>query len=91
MFESIKNTLSAWNTQNSERAKLQHAYIAVAGTLLLVAGVIGLMNHELGQNILAVAIVCAAMFLANAVAWSLLQSALLFRLTAPKRSGGRKK
>lgn len=91
MFESIKNTLSAWNAQNGERAKLQHAYITIATALLLVAGVIGLMNHELGQNILAVAIVCAAMFLANAVAWSLLQSALLFRLGTSKRQGSRKK
>ena len=91
MFESIKNALMAWNSNNSERAKLQHAYIVLAGALLLVACVIGLMNHELGQNILAVAIVCAAMFLANAVAWSLLQSAILFKLVAPKRSSSRKK
>lgn len=91
MFEPIKEALINWNTKHSERAKLQHAYIVIAATLLIVAGVVGLMNRELGQNILFVAIISATMFLANAVAWSLLQSALLFRLPSVKRQSTRKK
>lgn len=91
MFESLKTSLVAWDTKTSERVKLQHAYIVVAVVLLIVAGVIGLMNRELGQNILVVAIISAAMFLANAVAWSLLQSAFLMRIAASKRSSSRKK
>lgn len=91
MFESLKNSLSAWDAKTSERVKLQHAYIIVAVVLLVVAGVIGLMNRDLGQNILMVAIISAAMFLANAVAWSLLQSAFLMRIAASKRSSTRKK
>lgn len=91
MFESLKTSLAAWDTKTSERVKLQHAYIVVAVVLLVVAGVIGLMNRELGQNILVVAIISAAMFLANAVAWSLLQSAFLMRIAASKRSSTRKK
>lgn len=91
MFESLKTSLAAWDTKTSERVKLQHAYIAVAVVLLVVAGVIGLMNRDLGQNILVVAIISAAMFLANAVAWSLLQSAFLMRIAASKRSSTRKK
>ncbi len=91
MFESLKNSLAVWDTKTSERVKLQHAYIVIAVVLLVVAGVIGLMNRELGQNILVVAIISAAMFLANAVAWSLLQSAFLMRIAASKRSSTRKK
>lgn len=91
MFESIKQTLESWNSTTTERAKLQHTYIGAAGVLLLVAGVIGLMNRELGQNILAVAVVLAAIFIANAVVWSLLQSALLLRLPAQRRQTQRKK
>lgn len=91
MFETIKETLAAWNTKNSERTKLQHAYIVTAALLLVVAGVVGLLNRDLGQNILAVSVVSAAMFLANAVAWSLLQSALLVRLSSIKRAVQRKK
>jgi NADH:ubiquinone oxidoreductase subunit 6 (subunit J) len=89
MFESVKESLAAWNTKYSDRAKLQHAYIAISVLLLVVAGVVGLMNRELGQNILVVSIIGAAMFLANAIAWSLLQSALLFRL--PRRSAPTRK
>ena len=91
MFEPIKDTLIAWNTKHSERAKLQHAYIAIAAVLLVVAGVVGLMNRELGQNILVISILSAGMFLANAIAWSLLQSALLFRLPSTRRTPTRKK
>lgn len=91
MFESLKSSLATWDAKTSERVKLQHAYIIVAVVLLVVAGVIGLMNRELGQNILIVAIISAAMFLANAVAWSLLQSAFLMRIAASKRSSTRKK
>lgn len=91
MFDSVKETLQAWNEKTTERAKLQHAYIGVAAGLLLVAGVVGLLNRELGQNILAVAVALAAIFLANAVVWSLLQSALLLRLPAVRRQTPRKK
>ena len=91
MFESLKSSLTTWDAKTGERVKLQHAYIIVAVVLLVVAGVIGLMNRELGQNILIVAIISAAMFLANAVAWSLLQSAFLMRIAASKRSSTRKK
>ena len=90
MFESMKETLTSWNVKTSERAKLQHAYIVIAVALLIVAGVVGLLNRELGQNILVISIISAAMFLANAIAWSLLQSALLFRLSN-LRSSSRKK
>ena len=91
MLESLKETLATWNTKNGERAKLQHAYIIIAVVLLVVAGVVGLMNRELGQNVLVVSIVSAAMFLANAIAWSLLQSALLSRLSSSRRTSSRKK
>lgn len=91
MFESIKETLAAWNAKTSERAKLQHAYIVIAALLLVIAGIVGLLNRDLGQNILAAAIVSAAMFLANAIAWSLLQSALLVRLSSIRRAAQRKK
>lgn len=90
MFEPLKETLTTWNSKNGERAKLQHAYIAIAAVLLIAAGIVGLMNRELGQNILVISIISAAMFLANAIAWSLLQSALLFRLSQ-RRTSPRKK
>jgi hypothetical protein len=91
MIESLKASLVLWQTRTSDRTKLQHTYIIVAIALLVAAGIIGLLNRELGQNILSVAILSAAIFLANAVVWSLLQSAILSRLSSRRTSVPRKK
>jgi cell division protein FtsW (lipid II flippase) len=91
MFESIKETLVTWNSKNDERAKLQQAYVAIAVIMLIVAGLVGLLNRDLGQNLLLIAIISAGMFLVNAVVWSLLQSALLARLTVRRAASTRKK
>lgn len=80
MYESLKSSLITWNDTTSDRTKLQHFYIAIAAALLVVAGVIGLLNQSLGQQLLAVAIAAAGIFIVNAVAWALLQSFVLFRL-----------
>ncbi|MFZ1361197.1 MAG: hypothetical protein WAS27_04205 [Candidatus Saccharimonadales bacterium] len=85
MYESIKLSLQSWNATTTEREKLQHLYVVASVLLLVVAGVIGLLNQNLGQQILAVAIVSAMLFLVNAVAWALLQSFILFRLAKPGR------
>jgi tellurite resistance protein TehA-like permease len=63
----------------------------MAAGLLITAGIIGLVNHTLGQNILIVAIFSATMFLINAVVWSLMQSAFLTRIVARRNSVSRKK
>lgn len=86
MYQSIKQSLRDWSGETSDRQKLQHTYIAVAVALLLFAGVLGLMNHALGQQVLAAAIIAAAVFLANAVTWALLQSFVLLRLTVQPKS-----
>ncbi|MBI3889648.1 hypothetical protein HY312_03705 [Candidatus Saccharibacteria bacterium] len=80
MYESLKSSLTTWNDTTSDRTKLQHFYIAIATTLLIIAGVIGLLNQSLGQQLLAVAIAAAGIFIVNAVAWALLQSFVLFCL-----------
>jgi len=90
MFESMQESLKKWNTKYSDRAKLQHAYIAVSVGLLLVAGVIGLVDRGVGQNILMVAIISAGAFVTNAVVWALLQSAVLSRLSLRKSSARKK-
>jgi tellurite resistance protein TehA-like permease len=85
MIEIIKDFLLTWKTTSSDRTKLQHTYLVASVALLLGAGVIGLFNREIGQNLLAVAVMAAGVFLINAVVWSLLQSAVLLRLV-PRRT-----
>jgi hypothetical protein len=91
MIESFKTSLALWQTKTSDRTKLQHAYIGVAVVLLVSAGIIGLLNRPLGQNILGIAVLSAAMFLVNAVVWSLLQSAVLSRINTRRPTSTRKK
>ena len=85
MIDIIKDFLLTWKTTSSDRTKLQHTYLAASVALLLGAGVISLFNREIGQNLLAVAVMAAGVFLINAVVWSLLQSAVLLRLV-PRRT-----
>lgn len=91
MTESLNAFLSKWKTNSSDRAKLQHTYLTAAVALVLAAGIIGLVNYGIGQQLLAVAVVCAGVFLANAVVWSLLQSAVLLRLGSSRKTTARKK
>ena len=86
MLHSVKESLVRWNEQTTDRQKLQHAYAGVATVLVLAAGVLGLLNHSLGQQVLAVSIASAAIFLINAVAWALLQSFILLRLAVQPKS-----
>jgi cell division protein FtsW (lipid II flippase) len=90
MIDSFKTILTNWKTATSDRTKLQHTYIAAGVAFILAAGIVGLVNYDMGQSLLAVAIICAGIFLANAVIWSLLQSAVLLRLGA-KHPAKRKK
>lgn len=91
MFDALNESLQKWNTKYDSRAKLQHTYIVAAIGLVLAAGVIGLVNRSMGQNVLVAAIISAGAFLTNAVVWSLLQSAVLSRLAARRKSAVKKK
>lgn len=86
MFSTIVKSLQEWNTSTDSRQKLQHAYLAGALALILGAGIIGLINYELGQKILLAAFICIAVFLANAIAWALLQSFVLLRISDSGKS-----
>ncbi len=79
MFESLRESVASWHAKNDDRAKLQHTYIVSAFALLVAAGIVGLMNRDLGQNILIVSVASASIFLVNAVVWSLVQSAIISR------------
>lgn len=85
MFENIKSVLESWNTSTGERQKLQHSYLVIAVIVVFGAGLVSLINAELGQDIVKIALFAVAVFLANAVVWNLLQSALLTKLAKKSR------
>lgn len=78
---TIRETLQKWNENYDNRAKLQSVYLAISISTLVIAGIVGLLNHDLGQNILLISLVAFVVFLVNSVTWALLQSFVLIPLS----------
>lgn len=86
MYKTIAKSLQTWHDTTSDRVKLQHAYVASAIGLLLLAGLVGLVNYDQGQRIVTVALLCLGAFLVNMVAWALLSGLVLLRLNKPDQT-----
>lgn len=82
MITTLKANLKDWALKTDSRQKLQHTYLVTAIVLVLSAGVIGLIEYDMGQRVLLGAFIALAVYVANAVVWALLQSFVLFNLTA---------
>jgi tellurite resistance protein TehA-like permease len=91
VIESIQKFLRSWKTTTTDRAKLQQTYMSATIVLVLLAGIVGLVNYDLGQGLLAAAAASIGVFFVNAIVWSLLQSALLLRLETRKSVPRKKK
>ena len=76
-MESIFEVLRTWNKSTSERAKLQHVYIAIVIVVTVVAGLMSLINAAVGRQALTIAGIAVVAFLANAVVWALTRVYLL--------------
>lgn len=74
MYDSVKKYLQAWSANTNERQKIQHAYVVAVIALVIIAGLVGLVNYRLSQNILGIAFFIVILWVANLVAWALLQS-----------------
>lgn len=83
MYKIILTYLIEWNENTDERAKLQHIYAFGGAALLVIAGLIGLFNYDLGQFILPIALVAIAIFFINAIVWALLTAFVFLRLERP--------
>ncbi len=89
MIDQLKEILVEWNKKHSSFAKLQHSYLGVALIIVLVAGIVGLINYNLGQSMLFLSLILFLMFIANGIAHALLESLVFTHLT--KRSSARTK
>lgn len=86
MFGVLKDSISNWNISRSERQKLQDVYLVLTVIIILIAGIVSLLDGELGHNIVQLAVVAMGTFFVNAIVWNLLQSSLLHKLPSkPKR------
>ena len=88
-MESIMDVLRAWNKSTPERVKLQHVYIAIIIAVTLVAGLVSLINAQLGRQLITVAGVALVALITNTFTWALIRVYLLDRLDR-KRPNGKK-
>lgn len=80
MPDSIKLILKDWNAKYSERQKMQHAYLAVGIAGVVVAGLFSLVNADLGQRVLSIALVALAVFIVNVLFWGLISGLIISKL-----------
>ncbi len=80
MFSNLISIVHEWNETTDSRKKLQHTYLTATVVLVVAAGIIGLINYDLGQKILLAAFISLVVFVINAVVWALVQSLVLLRI-----------
>lgn len=65
-------TIAKWCGDKNQRAKLQNSYLTVGVFLVIVAGLISLVNADLGHRIVVFGGGSLAIFAINAVVWSII-------------------
>ncbi|HEU0266522.1 MAG TPA: hypothetical protein VFQ70_02760 [Candidatus Saccharimonadaceae bacterium] len=81
MYKSLRKSFQTWYESTNERQKMQHTYLTAVVVLIVIAGLVGLVNYQLSQTILALAFGAVALWLINLVVWALLQSLVLLPLS----------
>jgi hypothetical protein len=85
MFNALYNSLLEWNRTSDDRQKLQHLYLVIVVVSVIVAGIVSLVDNIAGQDLLIIPLVAGAIFLINAVLWSLLESTVVARLSGRRK------
>lgn len=88
MFTVVSDALKQWNKTSDRHTKLQHIYLLGSICIVVLAGLVSLLNYDLGQNLLTIAALLFGIFIANAVAWALADSFIVSRIS--KRSTAKK-
>jgi hypothetical protein len=89
MIQTLKDMLADWNARYSERAKLQHAYLAAIVFGIVLAGLVGLLNYDASRAILRVCFAGLGIVVVNAIGWALLFSFVVNKL--PKKTNSTSK
>lgn len=86
-MELIRKQLHSWNNRHDSFTKLQHAYAVLALLVFVIAGIISLVNYQLGQSMLFIALCSLMVFIANGVVWALIRTFLIpaEQKSVPKR------
>ena len=85
MFNALYNSLLEWNRTSNDREKLQHLYLLIVVLSVIVAGIVSLVDNTAGQDLLVITLAAGAIFIVNAVLWSLLDSTVVARLSGRRK------
>jgi hypothetical protein len=91
MYKSVTKSLWAWNERHDDRTKLQHSYAAAAIAIVVFAGLIGLLDYDIGQQFAGFALIALGVFFVNLVVWTLLDGLVFRKLDASSKRSARKK
>jgi len=76
----IAKSLKNWRTTTSDRVKLQHVYLALAVSSVIIAGLVGLVDYTAGQRMVSLGLLSLGVYIINMIAWALIDGLLLMRL-----------
>lgn len=82
-MNEFKKTLQVWNKRSDAFSKQQAGYVVIAIVLFLLAGIVSLINYNLGQTILFFAFISALTFIANGVMTAIIRTFVSPSLEAP--------
>lgn len=82
MYQQLLTYLDKWNEVTDERHKLQHTYAFGGVAVLVLAGLIGLFNYNLGQGLMIIGLMAIAVYFINGIVWALVTAFVLLRLDA---------
>jgi cell division protein FtsW (lipid II flippase) len=86
MVQTILDSLTEWNRSKTERQKLQHTYVALTILIIFTAGLISLINADLGHSLVLYGIGALVIFVVNGVVWNLLNSIVLSKLSSKPKN-----
>lgn len=80
MVQLIKQLLTDWNSEKDQRLKMQRAYFVLAVLIAVVAGLITLVNFEMGRILTMIAGFLAVIFITNSIVWALLDAFVIQKI-----------
>jgi len=85
MLEELHTLLRKWKSLKDERKKLQVAYLTFSVIGVVVAGIIALIDADLGQRVAFISLLGIGLFLINAIMWHLVVENIQDKIKTTKK------
>lgn len=82
-MKQLNDFLQTWGKQTDSFGKLQAGYAVFAISIFLLAGIVGLIQYNLGQTLLFFALVLTLTFIANGVMFAVIRTFIVPMVERP--------